>query len=154
MRSLTFESPSFAANEPIPAEFTADGPDRSPPFRWGALPEGTRSLALICEDPDAPGPLPFVHWLIADLEPERTGHELDEGGGSFPGAVEGTNGFGRVGYGGPEPPRGSGTHHYHFRLHALDTRLRLTEGFTKDELLKAMGGHVLGAGELVGTYRR
>jgi Raf kinase inhibitor-like YbhB/YbcL family protein len=118
------------------------------------VPAGTRSLALVCEDPDAPRGL-FAHWVAFNLPADTV--ELGEGVPTKPSlpddTVQGSNGFGKVGYGGPSPPPGK-PHHYVFRLFALDTRLGLDSGTTHDRLINAMAGHVLGRGELVGTYRR
>ncbi len=151
---LGLRSPSFGPNESIPVRHTADGDNVSPPLTWEEPPAGTQALALLCEDPDAPMPKPFVHWLLANIQPEQSGRMLSEGVRLIPGGVSGKNSFGRTGYGGPEPPRGHGTHHYHFRLFALDQPLPLREGFSKEELLEAMKDHVIGSSELVGTYRR
>lgn len=151
---LGLKSPSFEPNQNIPVRHTADGQNLSPPLTWEAPPRGTRSLALLCEDPDAPTPTPFVHWLVANMDPGQSGRMLSEGVSLISGAVLGKTGFGQTGFGGPEPPRGDGSHHYHFILFALDSPLPLAEGFTRDELLRAMKGHVLGSSELVGTYRR
>ena len=155
---LHIRSSVFDDGRPIPRHFTADGEDMSPPLSWDEPPGRTQSLALICDDPDAPTPEPWVHWLICNLPPGL--RELPEGLPAStelrqpPGASQGRNSFMRVGYGGPAPPRGHGVHHYHFRLYALDTTLTLMPAFAKEDLLRAMEGHVLGAGELVGTYQR
>jgi Raf kinase inhibitor-like YbhB/YbcL family protein len=125
-----------------------------PGLTWDEPPAGTRSLALLVEDPDAPTPEPFVHWLVANIDPAHSRRMLSEGMRVIPGAALGRNTFGRIGYGGPEPPRGHGTHHYHFRLFAVDEPLSLLEGFSKEDLLKATRGHVLASGEVIGTYRR
>jgi Raf kinase inhibitor-like YbhB/YbcL family protein len=151
---LRLESPSFGRDERIPTDFTADGQNLSPALTWRDPPMEARALALVCEDPDAPGPDPFVHWLVTDIEPAKAGTMLGQGAQAIPGAVLGRNSFGRIGYSGPEPPRGHGIHHYHFKLYALGSPLRLREGFSKEDLVKAMKGHILAAGELVGTYSR
>jgi Raf kinase inhibitor-like YbhB/YbcL family protein len=107
-------------------------------------------MALICDDPDAPTPEPWVHWILYKIPPTLSGlKEGDKGGG-----VEGKNSFEKIGYGGPMPPRGHGMHHYHFKLYALDQPLGLGAGLSKDQLLAAMKGHVLAQGELIGTYER
>jgi Raf kinase inhibitor-like YbhB/YbcL family protein len=157
-QAIDLGSPSFGPGEPIPIQHTADGQNLSPAMTWGDLPPETRSLALVCEDPDAPSP-PFIHWLVAGITPESgTGLPLGVGLGVMPrevtGTVQGRNSFGRIGYGGPEPPRGDGSHHYHFNLYALDAPLSLREGFNKEELEAAMTGHILATGKLVGTYSR
>jgi Raf kinase inhibitor-like YbhB/YbcL family protein len=151
---LGLKSPSFGPNESIPVRHTADGENLSPALTWEKPPEGTRALALLCEDPDAPLPKPFVHWLLANIDPEQSSRMLSEGVRLIPGGVAGKNSFGQPGYGGPEPPRGHGTHHYHFRLFALDAPLSLREGFSKEDLLGAMKDRVIGSSELIGTYRR
>jgi len=149
--TIQVSSPAFEAGGRIPTKYTGEGEDVSPPLRWSGAPGETRELALICEDPDAPTPHPFVHWVLYRIPPETT--SLEEGG-IPPGALEGTNDFGRTGYGGPMPPRGHGPHRYHFRVYALDAGLQVRPGLGKDELLAAMEGHVLDRGELVGTYER
>lgn len=148
--TVRVESPSFKAGGAIPKRFTGEGEDVSPALRWSGLPEGTREIAVICDDPDAPTPNPWVHWVLYRIPPESAG--LDEG--DTGGAVAGRNDFGRTGYGGPLPPRGHGVHHYHFKVYALDTETDLPPGATKEELLEAIEGHILAAGELVGTYER
>jgi len=150
---LRIESPAFASGRPIPAPHTADGRDVSPPLSWSGVPAGAKSLALVCEDPDAPRGN-WVHWVLYDLPPTATGlpegvppsERLESGG------VQGKNDFGRIGWGGPAPP--SGTHRYFFRLYALDSRLDLPPGATRAQLSRAMEGHVRAEGELMGTYSR
>jgi Raf kinase inhibitor-like YbhB/YbcL family protein len=154
MTELQLTSPAFLPGRAIPREYTADGRGGSPPLRWGDAPAGTKSLVLICEDPDAPGGL-FTHWLAYNLPAGSTG--LDEGVPTDPtlpdGTTQGTNSFGKVGYGAPSPPRGK-PHRYVFRLSALDTELDLEAGTTRDELTTAMFNHVLAEGDLIGTYGR
>ncbi len=148
--AIQVSSPAFEAGGVIPRKYTGEGEDVSPPLEWTGLPEGTREVALICDDPDAPMPEPFVHWVVYKIPADKAG--LPEG--SPEGALEGPNGFDRIGYGGPMPPEGHGTHHYHFKVYALDAELEATPGLSKDKLLAAMEGHVLDEGELVGTYER
>jgi Raf kinase inhibitor-like YbhB/YbcL family protein len=152
--TIPVSSPAFAENGAIPEKHTCDGDDVSPPLAWTSLPEGTRSLALITDDPDAPGGT-FVHWVIYDLPPDLAG--LSEGisqtGSVEGGGLQGTNGFRKNGYHGPCPPKGS-THRYYFKLYALDTMLNLKEGASKADLEKAMIGHILGQGQVVGQYGR
>lgn len=148
--AIRVSSPAFEGGSAIPRKYTGEGEDVAPPLEWTGLPEGTREVALICDDPDAPMPEPFVHWVLYKITANKAG--LPEG--SLAGALEGRNGFGRVGYGGPMPPEGHGTHHYHFKVYALDAELEATPGLSKDQLLAAMEGHVLDEGELVGTYER
>jgi len=150
---IKITSPAFEDGGLIPAKYTCDGADISPPLQWDAVPEGTKSIALICDDPDAPMGT-FVHWVIFGLPAET--RELAENIPSdetLPsGAKQGTSDFGRVGYGGPCPP--SGTHRYFFKIYALDTEVDLAAGASKRELLKAMEGHILGQGQLIGKYKR
>ena len=137
----------------IEAKYTCDGADMSPPLQWDAVPDGTKSVALICDDPDAPMGT-FVHWVIFGLPAET--RELMENIPSdetLPnGAKQGKSDFGRIGYGGPCPP--SGTHRYLFKIYALDTEVALAAGASKRELLGAMEGHILGQGQLIGKYKR
>ena len=157
MKTLKIESPAFGMNESIPRQYTVDGRNTSPPLRWSDLPAGTKELALIVDDPDAPVGT-WVHWLLYRVPtdsnelPENILPSLrvDKPGG----ALQGKNSWGNVGYGGPAPPRGHGMHHYHFRLYALDLKLNLDPGASKEALLEAMSGHILAEGELVGTYQR
>lgn len=147
---IQVSSSAFELGGAIPERHTGEGENVSPALRWSGIPEGTREIALICDDPDAPMPRPFVHWVVYKIPGDREG--LPEGDAR--GALEGTNDFGRTGYGGPMPPRGHGVHHYHFKVYALDTELEAAAGWTKDRLLEAMEGHVLAEGELVGTHER
>ena len=137
----------------IPAKYTCDGADISPPLGWEGVPEGTKSIALISDDPDAPMGT-WVHWVLFNL-PGQT-RELAENiphDRTLPsGAKQGTTDFRRVGYGGPCPP--SGTHRYFFKLYALDAEIALTAGANKAQLLKAMQGHILAQGQLIGKYKR
>lgn len=150
---MNLESTAFVAGREIPPRYTCDGENRSPALAWDVPPEGTGSLALIVEDPDAPGGT-FVHWLVYNLPPET--RSLPEGATTDSrwanGALQGKNDFGKVGYGGPCPPRG--THRYFFRLYALGSPLSLPPEASKGEVLKAMQGKVLGQGELMGRYTR
>lgn len=150
---IKITSSAFEDGGLIPAKYTCDGADVSPPLQWDAVPEGTKSIALICDDPDAPMGT-WVHWVIfglpadirelaEDVPPDKT---LPNG------ARQGTSDFGRIGYGGPCPP--SGTHRYFFKIYALDRELDLPAGARKRDLLKAVEGHILGQGELVGKYKR
>jgi Raf kinase inhibitor-like YbhB/YbcL family protein len=148
--SLTVHSSAFANNASIPARYTCSGADVSPPIGWSGVPTDTQSLALTIIDPDAPGK-PFVHWVTFNLPPSST--DVPEGGPLPQGAVEGRNGFGSNGYGGPCPPPGS-AHHYHFKLYALDTVVSLRSGASEAALEDAIKGHVLATGEQVGTFKR
>lgn len=151
--TLALASPAFAAGGEIPRKYTCDGEDISPPLEWGAPPAGTRGLALIMDDPDAPAGT-WDHWLLYNLPADARG--LPEGvspDATRPdGGRHGKNSWGRLGYGGPCPP--SGQHRYFFRLYALDIPLDLPAGANKAQLLAAMSGHILAQGELMGTYRR
>jgi Raf kinase inhibitor-like YbhB/YbcL family protein len=152
--AFSLTSPDFANGAVIPRQFTCDGADRSPALHWSDLPQGTRSLGLIVEDPDAPRGT-FTHWVLYNLPPEPPNlpsgvprqTELSNG------ARQGRNDFRRVGYGGPCPPRGP-AHRYFFRMYALDAPVPLTPGATASELRAAIQGHVLGEAELMGTYGR
>jgi Raf kinase inhibitor-like YbhB/YbcL family protein len=151
--SIELTSPAFAHGEAIPARYTCDGDDISPPLRWQGLPPRTVSVALIMDDPDAPRGI-WVHWVLynipaSSVELTEDIAPADSGPG---GSLQGSNSWNRVGYGGPCPP--SGSHRYFFKLYALDAPLDLRAGATKDDLLAAMDGHILALGELMGTYQR
>jgi Raf kinase inhibitor-like YbhB/YbcL family protein len=141
-------STAFADGASIPAEYTGDGANVSPPLAWSFLPEGTESLALIVHDPDAPSG-DFVHWVAWNIDPEPGGLAQGE---SAP--EEGANGKGEPGYMGPSPPPGHGPHRYFHELSALDTELDLEPGASREQLESAIDGHVLGEVRLVGTYER
>jgi Raf kinase inhibitor-like YbhB/YbcL family protein len=151
-KTIQLTSTAFAEEESIPRQYTCDGDDLSPPLAWSNTPDGTQSLALIVDDPDAPGKT-WVHWVIYAMTPDTTGLEAgvpaDETLDS--GARQGVNDFRRSGYGGPCPPGGS-SHRYFFKLYALDAVLDLAPGASKNELERAMQGHVLAEGRLMGTY--
>ena len=158
---MKLESSAFAHGQPIPARYAGDGEDLSPPLHWSEAPAGTQEFALICDDPDAPTPEPWVHWVIYKIPAETDG--LNEGvpPGSrleFPaGALQGRNSWssGRtIGYRGPAPPPRHGVHHYRFRLYALDAPLKVNPSLDKHALLEAMSTHILAEAELVGTYQR
>lgn len=144
---MALTSPSFYEGEAIPDKFTCDGEDISPELDWFGIPEGTVSLALIMDDPDAPAGT-WVHWVLFNLPMDLSG--LRQGITGI--GIDGNNSWNRTGYGGPCPP--SGTHHYYFKLYALDTNLDLAPGTKKEALLAAMEGHILGQAELMGTYSR
>jgi hypothetical protein len=147
---LNVTSSAFEPNGAIPKKYTGEGQDISPPLSWNGAPDGTEEFALICEDPDAPMDEPFVHWVLYGIPKGQTSLPEDDSGDG----AEGKNSFGDPGYGGPMPPPGHGTHHYHFKLYALDAPVGLTPGASKADLLDAMEGHILDHGELVGTYER
>ncbi|HUB05549.1 MAG TPA: YbhB/YbcL family Raf kinase inhibitor-like protein [Myxococcales bacterium] len=146
--TLQVGSTSFAAGGAIPGRFTCAGADLPPELHWSAPPTGTRSFALLVEDPDAPGGA-FVHWVLYGI-PAGT-RSLDEGGAAA--GRSGGNDFGRDGYGGPCPPPGA-PHHYHFKVFALDRELTLPAGASAADLRRAMRGHVLAEGTLIGTFGR
>ena len=155
--SLKLVSPAFAANAAIPAQYTCEGDDVSPALAWSGAPEGTRSLVLIVDDPDAPDPAApqrtWVHWVLYNLPATSTGLPQDVKAAQLPaGAREGQNDWKRTGYGGPCPPKGR--HRYFRKLYALDVELPDLQQPDKARLLKAMEGHVLAEAELVGTYQK
>jgi Raf kinase inhibitor-like YbhB/YbcL family protein len=147
--SFELRSTAFAHGGAIPAKYSRQGGNQHPPLSWSGVPDGTRELALVVEDPDAPGPEPFVHWIAYGIP--ATAAELPEGTRSAD-VREGSNSFGKVGYDGPAPPPG-GAHHYHFRLFALDDAVEIGERPDKKALLAATKGHTLAEVDLVGTYQ-
>jgi len=166
-RTIQLHSPAFADGGMIPKTFTCDGADRSPPLEWSGVPAQARSLVLICDDPDAPLGT-WSHWVVFNLAHQV--RALNEGipseetiapavaetpesaDGKPPQARQGTNDFGKIGYGGPCPP--GGTHRYFFRLYALDIQLDLGSSATRSQVLKAIEGHILAEGRLIGKYKR
>jgi Raf kinase inhibitor-like YbhB/YbcL family protein len=155
-------SSAFKNGQPIPRKFTGEGDDVSPPLNWDEPPDGTEELALICDDPDAPSAEPWVHWVIYGMPagvrslPEGIAAKQPELKNPVA-ARQGKNSWDSgvtVGYRGPMPPPSHGTHHYHFKLYALDHKLELGPSATKNQLSAAMKGHVLGEAELIGTYER
>ncbi len=151
---MELRSSAFTAGGNIPSRHTCDGEDLSPPLSWDVPPANARSFALICDDPDAPGG-DWVHWVPYNLpEAARSLEQGTPARGDLPnGARQGRNDFGRLGYGGPCPPRGPALR-YFFRLYALDVVLTLAAGATKKQLLSAMQGHILAQAELMGRYQR
>jgi Raf kinase inhibitor-like YbhB/YbcL family protein len=158
---ITVTSPAFADRQPLPVDYTADGKNVSPPLAWSNLPAGTRELAVIHEDPSAPTPQPFVHWVIYKIPATAKG--LPENISADPaspmpddlkGALQGVSGFRRPGYRGPAPPKPGRVHEYHFIVYALSEPLDVPSGLTKTQLLEAMKGKIIGQGEIVGTYER
>jgi Raf kinase inhibitor-like YbhB/YbcL family protein len=151
---LMLTSTAFAEGEPIPRDYTADGRNDSPPLQWTAPPDGTKCFALLCDDPDAPRGT-WVHWVIYNIPASSRG--LSAATPPEPtlpdGTRQGTNSFGRPGYGGPSPPPGP-PHRYFFTLYALDRVLDLPSGVTKQQLIEAMQGHELADGRLMGKYGR
>jgi Raf kinase inhibitor-like YbhB/YbcL family protein len=150
---INVTSTAFKEGQPIPKQYTCDGINISPPLEWSGLPKTAKTIAIICDDPDAPVGT-WVHWVLYNLPADKIGlientpaTETLSGGG-----VQGTNDFQKIGYGGPCPP--SGTHRYFFKLYALDAELSLKPGSTKADLEKAMESHIVSQGQLMGTYRR
>ncbi len=159
--AIELTSTAFSEGERIPAKYTGDGQDVSPPLSWSGLPERTKELALICDDPDAPSAEPWVHWVIYKIPADCGGlpegvaktAQLDEP----PGALQGRNSWPSgqtIGYRGPAPPPGHGVHRYFFRLCALDAELAAEPGKEKRALLREMADHILDEGQLMGTYER
>lgn len=160
MHSIVVESPTMASGETMSREYTPDGRNLSPPLTWANLPEGTREFAVICADFGAGNPPPWVHWIIYGIP--ATARGLPEGlpiqpGQVMPddiaGAIQGHNGWRRPYYRGPAPPLGT-PHLYHFTVYALDQELGLGPLLTREDLLEAMEGHIIGRGELVPVYER
>jgi Raf kinase inhibitor-like YbhB/YbcL family protein len=146
---FTLSSPDFGEGQAIPRRYACDGDDASPPLAWSGAPGAAVALALVMDDPDAGG---FVHWVVFDMTASASG-SLPTGWSKSPDASpQGTNGFGRVGYGGPCPP--GGTHHYDFRLLALGQELALSGSPTARQMLDAAAGHIVGEARLTGTYKR
>ena len=150
---MALVSAAFAAGETIPTRYSLYGENLTPDLTWNKAPEGTKSFALICRDPDAPGGT-FIHWVLFNIPENVRG--LPEGlarTATLPaGGQQGRNSFHRLGYDGPKPP--SGTHRYYFDLYALDVKPALDRAVTADRVLEAMKGHVLAQASLMGKYRR
>ena len=146
-------SAAFKEGQPIPRQYTCDGVNVSPPLEWSGVPASAKTIAIIVDDPDAPSGN-WVHWVLYNLPAANIGlvENLPAAENLKAGGFQGTSDFGKVGYGGPCPP--SGTHRYFFKIYALDGELPLKAGATKAELLKAMEGHIMLQGQLMGTYRR
>ncbi len=148
MAALQITSPAFQNNGTIPRQYTCDGKDINPPLVIENVPQGTQSIAVIVDDPDAPVGI-WVHWVLWNIDPNTK--EIAEN--AVPqGAVEGMNDFKKHAYGGPCPP--SGTHRYFFKVYALDTMLDISPNSTKSALEKAMKGHILAEGQIIGLYKR
>ena len=155
--SLTLTSPAFAAGHDIPSDYTCEGGDVSPQLKWSGVAQGTKSLALIVDDPDAPDPaapkMTWVHWVLYNIPPTTLQlSEAIEPEALPAGTREGKNDWKRTGYGGPCPP--IGRHRYFFKLYALDSVLPDLHTPTKAQLEKAMEGHILAKAELMGTYQK
>lgn len=150
-RTIDLHSPAFEPGGPIPTRYTADGEGGPPPLRWTKVPDETRELVLLCEDPDAPRPGPFVHWALYRIAPDV--REIAQGR-PLGGAREGKSSTMRDGWTPPSPPPRHGVHHYHFELFAVDVPLSLDDHAGRSAIVEAMRGHVLASGDLVGTYQR
>jgi Raf kinase inhibitor-like YbhB/YbcL family protein len=150
---IKLTSTAFKEGGPIPRAYTCDGVNVSPPLEWSGVPKTAKTLAIVCDDPDAPGGT-WVHWVLYNLPAENIGlvENLPATEKLASGGFQGTNDSRKIGYDGPCPP--SGTHHYDFKIYALDSDLPLKAGATKAELLKAMEGHIVLQGQLMGTYKR
>jgi Raf kinase inhibitor-like YbhB/YbcL family protein len=157
-KTIAVQSPAFAPGARIPRQYTADGAGTSPPLTWMNVPREAIALALLVEDPDASAPQPFVHWVAYNIPAGSEGLSeaipLGDRPGRPAGMRQGANGGDGRGWMGCAPPAGTGSHRYHFELFALDTLLDLPDGTTRGNLAKAMRGHLLATGELVGTYSR
>ncbi len=150
---MKLQTDAFAPGADIPAKYTCSGANVSPALQWSDTPTGTQSFALIMDDPDAPVGT-FTHWVLYNLPPQE--NRLAEGvpNSELPGgAAQGVNGFRKTGYGGPCPPPGK-PHRYFFKLYALDTKLNLKPGASKDEVERAIKGHIVGQAELMGKFKR
>ncbi len=150
---MKLTSPAFDEGAVVPAEHTCEGIDSSPELQWTDVPEGVKSFALICDDPDAPNQT-WIHWVAFNIPATFSG--LPEGTvtADLGGGEEGVTDFKEIGYGGPCPPYGHGVHRYYFKLYALDTLLDLQRGCTKKDLLTAMEGHILDETVLMGRFER
>ena len=151
--AIKITSSAFEDGGLMPSKYTCDGADVSPPLQWDGVAAEANSIALICDDPDAPMGT-WVHWVLYDLpaDTKELAEDVPADATLANGARQGTTDFGRVGYGGACPP--SGTHRYFFKVYALDVKVDLPAGATKAQLLKAMEGHIIGQGELIGKYKR
>lgn len=149
--ALSITTNAFQPGESIPAKYTCDAENLSPELKWNDAPRNTKSFALICDDPDAPSGT-FTHWVLYGVASNLS--QFPEGLSRDSSAVtQGKNDFGKTGYGGPCPPRGS-RHRYYFKLYALDVEIRLASGSSRDALEQAMKGHILAQAEVMGTYQR
>jgi Raf kinase inhibitor-like YbhB/YbcL family protein len=152
---ISVTSTAFKEGNTIPDQYTCDGANISPPLTWSGVPQQARSLALLMNDPDAPNGT-FTHWVLCDLPRDTDGlpENVSTDETLANGARQCTNSFEKIGYGGPCPPPGHGSHRYFFRVFALDTELSLNKGSTADDLLNAIDGHVIDEGQLMGRYER
>jgi Raf kinase inhibitor-like YbhB/YbcL family protein len=156
--AMRITSSAFAPGGAIPAKYTRDGENVSPEIRWENSPAQTKQFALICEDPDAPRPEPWVHWVAYAIPADAAGLPEKIPQGPKPRApiaiLQGVTTYETIGYDGPEPPKGHGVHHYHFKLYALDKALELDPKLDNKSLIAAMKGHIIETAEVIGTYER
>ena len=157
--TLHLFSPSFNDGEGIPREFTGDGIDISPPLEWKNVPSGTKSIAIIMVDPDALGRKPWIHWVVYNISPVINSLPRGVNVTKLPligmfGAQSGINSWNTIGYKGPFPPKGSGIHHYHFSLYALDNHVEVQTFPDEKLLLRLINGHIIAKTELIGNYER
>lgn len=148
IQDLEVKSPAFGFGQAIPRRHAKDGENVSPEIAWTGTPDGTREIAVICHDPDAPLPDGFTHWVAYGIPPETT--RIAEGGGNQ--FTEGVAETGQLGYTGPAPPPGHGTHHYYFWVYCLDAPLNAAAGLSRRELLDHMSDHIVEQNRIVGTY--
>ena len=146
--ALRVSSPAFSNGSEIPRKYTCDGQNAAPPLEWSGVPDRAKSLAVICDDPDAPSGT-FTHWVLYDIPSSRDGLPEQPNTGTT-----GVNSFGKMGFGGPCPPKKDHAHHYHFHVYALDIESLGPSGLSKEDALNAMRDHILAEGDLVGTYKR
>jgi Raf kinase inhibitor-like YbhB/YbcL family protein len=145
---MQISSPAFSNGADIPTKHTCDGEDVAPPLEWSGVPKQSKSIAVICDDPDAPSGT-FTHWVVYDIpaSTQRLAERTSTG-------KAGVNSFGKTGFGGPCPPKKDQAHHYHFHVYALDVESLGPAGLSKEDAMQAMRGHIVAEGELVGTYKR
>lgn len=148
IKDLTVDSPAFGFGQPIPKRHAYDGDNVSPELRWSGVPDGTREIAVICHDPDAPLPDGFTHWVVYNIPADTT--SIPEGASTR--FTEGVTDFGSTGYGGPAPPPGHNTHHYYFWVYCLDQPLKAEAGLSRRDLLDRMSGHIIEQNRTIGTY--
>jgi Raf kinase inhibitor-like YbhB/YbcL family protein len=152
---IEITSTAFKEGDDIPTQYTCDGANISPPLTWSGVPRDAQTLALLMNDPDAPSGT-FTHWVLYNLPRDVDGlpDSISNDETLANGARQATNSFGNIGYGGPCPPPGHGSHRYFFRIYALDNELSLNKGATGDDLLNAIEGHIIDEGQLMGRYER
>lgn len=146
---LSIRSPAFEYLGKIPKRYASDGENINPPLEWNNIPDGTKQLALLLFDPDAPYTNEYTHWVVYGIPPDETGIAEGEKNGNF---IEGTNSGGEQGYSGPAPPPGNGLHHYYFWVYALDNAFDLKLGLTRRELLDLIGDNILVQARYIGVY--